>query len=64
MLGLIRKWWHARQRNIDLQILWPACKQQATDLIHARAAFAEHAYNDAAWLELGYELDSTIDELE
>jgi len=42
-------WWHARQRAIDLRILWPACKKQAPDLDHARAAFAVHAFDDPAW---------------
>lgn len=45
--------WHARQRAIDLRILWPACKDNARDLDHARAAFAYHAFHDRAWLELG-----------
>jgi hypothetical protein len=49
---LIRRW-HARQRTIDLDILWPSCKNLAPDLDHAKAAFAVHAYHDPAWLELG-----------
>jgi hypothetical protein len=46
-------WWRARQRSIDLQILWPACKDGARDLDHAKAAFAVHALHDEAWLHLG-----------
>jgi hypothetical protein len=46
-------WWRARQRQIDLEILWPACREQAPDLDHAKAAFAVHAFHDRAWLALG-----------
>jgi len=49
------RFWHARQRAIDVDILWPACRDQAIDLDHARAAFALHASHDPAWLELGEE---------
>jgi hypothetical protein len=45
--------WRERQRSIDLQILWPVCKENARDLDHARAAFAYHAFHDSAWLCLG-----------
>lgn len=49
--------WHKRQRQIDIDILWPACKKEAEaqgyDLDTARAAFAAHALNDHAWLVLG-----------
>ena len=58
-------WWHARQRAIDLQILWPSCRDQARDLDHAKAAFAVHAFNDTAWTCLGErEVCRLIDELE
>lgn len=57
-------WWHARQRAIDLDILWPACREQASDLDHARAAFAYHAFNDTAWTCLGEdEIKRRIDRL-
>jgi hypothetical protein len=49
----IRKWWHARQRRIDMDILWPICLKEANDLDHAKAAFAVHCYLDPAWQELG-----------
>jgi hypothetical protein len=52
---LIRSWWRARQRKIDLEALWPVCVQGAADLDHARAAFAGHIFSDPAWLELGEE---------
>lgn len=51
--GLIRAWWHARQRRIDTEILWPTCIAGANDLGHARTAFAAHCFNDPAWLALG-----------
>jgi hypothetical protein len=47
-----------------MRVLWPACKEKARDLDHARAAFARHARNDPAWLFLGEEnLMRFIDEL-
>jgi hypothetical protein len=49
----LMNWWRQRQRAIDLSILWPSCKEQATDLDHAKAAFAMHAFHDPAWLPLG-----------
>ena len=39
-------YWWARQRAIDLEILWPICKENARDLDHAKAAFAMHAFDD------------------
>jgi hypothetical protein len=53
MVKWLLDWWHNRQRQIDLDILWPVCKQQAPDLDTAKAAFAFHAYRDRAWLCLG-----------
>lgn len=49
----IRGLWYAHLRKIDLKILWPACKAQARDMEHAKAAFAAHAFNDRAWTFLG-----------
>jgi hypothetical protein len=61
----IRNWWYARQRRIDLRILWPACIAQAPSLHHAKAAFAFHAYNDPAWICLGEdEIYRIIDKLQ
>jgi len=45
--------WHSRQRTLDMQILWPVCKEQADSLERAKAAFAFHAFHDRAWLCLG-----------
>jgi hypothetical protein len=58
-------WWHARQRRIDLDILWPSCIRQARDLDHAKAVFAVHAFHDPAWMELGGDaIIAFIDRLE
>jgi len=48
---LWRDYWWARQRSIDLQCLWPACKDMAGgDLHRAHEAFFLHAFNDRAWV--------------
>lgn len=54
-MNVLRKWWYRRLRRIDLEILWPCCKQKAKDLDTAKAVFAVHAMNDRAWLFLGEE---------
>jgi hypothetical protein len=60
----VRSWRRARIRKLDLEILWPACRQGAADLDYAKAAFAVHAFKDPAWLELGHdELVEFIDRL-
>lgn len=46
----IRDWWWARQRKVDLQILWPACKRVAPTLDQAKHAFMVHAISDPAWV--------------
>jgi len=43
------KYWRTLQRATDMDTLWPACKQHAEDLDHAKAAFYFHASNDTAW---------------
>jgi hypothetical protein len=61
LLGL----YYARLRRIDLEILWPSCRDQAWSIDHARAAFAVHAFRDPAWLFLGHdEIANTIDRLQ
>ncbi len=50
MFRWLRNWWWQRQRNIDLNVLWPVCKEQAPDLERARAAFAAYAFQDPAWI--------------
>lgn len=39
------------QRNMDLNYLWPACKEQAETLEQAKAVFAVHAFKDACWIK-------------
>jgi hypothetical protein len=56
--------WRARQRKLDVQLLWPLCKQSADDLDHAKAAFFMHAMSDPAWLCLSEEeIIAQIDQL-
>lgn len=39
-----------RQRNIDIEMLWPILKEQAAgDIDRARQAFYLHAVNDDCW---------------
>ena len=45
------KWWRKRQRRTDLEILWPVCLSEAPDIDKAKAAFAVHVFNDAAWCQ-------------
>jgi hypothetical protein len=61
LLGAWRARQRARQRAIDLDILWPECKRQAEAreredrgpeipaLDLAKAAFMTHCANDRAW---------------
>jgi len=47
---IIRRWWHKRQRAIDIDCLWPMCKEQAAGDLHtAHEMFFLHAWNDEAW---------------
>lgn len=55
MFKHIINFWHSRQRATDLQILWPVCKEKASDLDHAKVAFAYHAFNDDAWMCLSHD---------
>jgi hypothetical protein len=57
--------WYWQMRRIDLLFLWPACREHAPNIDHARAAFAVHAFRDHAWLCLGAaEIARRIDRLE
>jgi hypothetical protein len=49
MIAWLAKIWRATQRQTDMSTLWPACREYAEDLDHARAAFYMHAINDPAW---------------
>lgn len=51
MFAAILAWWRRRQRKLDVEILWPELKAQASDLAAARTAFVFHAINDSAWVE-------------
>lgn len=52
------------RRQIDLEILWPTCKEHARDLDHAKMAFAYHCFGDPAWQRLGNdEIKRRIDAL-
>lgn len=63
-MNWLRNWWWSRQRQMDLQILWPICKEQALNLDHAKAAFMLHAINDPAWVRYyGENLYKAIDAL-
>lgn len=53
--ALIRGWWRARQRAIDITSLWPACLELTVNREDARALFGLHVLQDPAWLELGEE---------
>jgi hypothetical protein len=44
------RWWQY-QRNMDLNYLWPACKEQADTIEQAKAVFAMHALRDACWIK-------------
>jgi hypothetical protein len=59
------RWINAGRRRLDLQILWPLCKQKAFgDLDTAKAVFAVHAFHDPAWLALPHdEIVKIIDDL-
>jgi hypothetical protein len=65
-LSPIRSWWHARQRAIDMEILWPECLAHAEGSLYlAKTAFAMHCHNDPAWQVLGREwINEFIDKLE
>ena len=44
MITWLRFRWYARQRRLDVDLLWPSCrKYSGGDLERARAAFALHA---------------------
>lgn len=47
---LLREFWWARQRAIDIKLLWPTCKELTPDLATAHQVFMVHAANDPAWI--------------
>lgn len=44
--------WRTRQRQLDLDTLWPICVAETDDLEHAKRAFQIHASLDPAWWDL------------
>lgn len=50
MLGALGRWWRKRQRRIDVEILWPCCKEEeAPSMYMARSVFRHHCIYDPAW---------------
>lgn len=47
--------WRERQRSLDIELLWPCCRELAASLDEARAVFAVHCFMDPAWRCLGDE---------
>jgi hypothetical protein len=41
--------WDGMNRSSDLTLLWPACKEHAPHLDHAKMAFFMHVQHDPAW---------------
>lgn len=63
MMNWLRSKWHARQRRIDMEILWPQLLQQMP-ILAARAVFFRHTKTDPAWRELSEpEILSIVDAL-
>jgi hypothetical protein len=58
MFKFIGVWWRERQRTVDLEVLWPICKEQAPDIKLARSAFFMHCTEDTAWTK-----DYSVDEI-
>jgi hypothetical protein len=58
-------WWRARQRAIDVDVLWPAIARNARCPTAAREAFKLHARLSRAWDGFGAaELDALIRRLQ
>ena len=49
-MSALFRWWRKRQRSIDLQILWPVCRREASNIQDARGAFYVHCMMDQAWI--------------
>ena len=52
---LIVSWWRAKQRKLDLEILWPQLCIAADNIESAKQAFVYHMLHDRAWLALDEE---------
>lgn len=65
MIARLVYWWRERQRSIDIELLWPICRDKTECLDDARTAFAIHAFMDPAWRCLGdEEICRRIDQLQ
>src|SRR5262245_36985232 len=53
MFKWLKAKWYESQREIDIDVLWPSCLEQADSIEQAKMVFAVHAYNDPAWQALG-----------
>jgi hypothetical protein len=49
---VIYRWWYARLRQIDFDILWPICKDKTESLEDAKEVFSTHTLLDYAWFIL------------
>lgn len=49
MTSWIFRWYRKRQRQIDIDLLWPICKERASSRDIAEDAFYWHCINDRAW---------------
>lgn len=50
-MKFLRNYFQARQRKVDVQILWPALKDAAVSLEEARIGFFLHATEDRCWTD-------------
>lgn len=48
----LRECYHARLRKIDIEVLWPACREESKSLADAKLAFLRHTEKDFAWRAL------------
>jgi hypothetical protein len=49
---ILRRWWRAYQRRLDVFWLWPSCKRAAPALHEAQQAFFMHTRVNPAWRDL------------
>ncbi|WP_141740124.1 hypothetical protein [Bosea sp. BIWAKO-01] len=52
-MRFIMQHWQDRQRQVDIEVLWPACLRNSRVVGCTRRAFTIHALNDPAWTVLG-----------
>lgn len=51
MFKSLGRWWRKTQRETDLAILWPVCKEVSPSIGAAREVFYLHCCIDPAWFE-------------